>query len=397
MSDTYDLLLKGGTVIDARARTETVADVAITGAVISRIGADIPPSAARQVVDVTGLAVAPGLVDIHTHVYAGTGQRGAYSGDNSVYPDGHSFRSGVTTMVDAGGAGWRTFDDFKDRVIDRSRTRVLSLLNIIGRGMGGGPIEQDVDDIDPVATAAKAAQHPDVIVGVKTAHFRGPGWEAVDGAVAAGTEAQLPVMVDFGHFREERPFEELVTRRLRPDDMYTHMYLDAVPMLDERGILRPYLFEARERGVKFDVGHGAGSFWWKQAIPAIDQGWIPDSISTDLHTANMNGGMKDILNVMSKFLNQGLPLATVVGMATWSPAQQIRRTDLGLLQEGSVADIAVLAVETGEFGFLDVANFVVPGTRRLVCELTVKDGQVEWDLNGRAGEEWPPSEGRSPA
>src|SRR5262249_25780195 len=180
-------------------------------------------------VDVSGLYVTPGLVDIHVHVYSGTGRRNAYDGDNSVYPDGFTFRAGVTTVVDAGSSGWRNFPDFKDRVIDRSQTRVLALLNIVGGGMGGDPAEQNLEDMDPKPTADMAAKYKDTVVGIKCAHYRGPEWTPVENAVKAGDIAKIPVMIDFGDFRSDRPFQDLVTRKLRPGDIYTHTYLQWVP------------------------------------------------------------------------------------------------------------------------------------------------------------------------
>src|SRR5712691_6969317 len=190
----YDLLLKGGHVIDAKNRVSAVRDVAIRDGRIAEVASHIDPAKAAKVVDVSGLYVTPGLVDIHVHVYAGTGMRGAYSGDNSVYPDGFTFRAGVTTVVDAGSSGWRNFPDFKDRVIDRSKTRVLALLNIVGKGMGGElKIEQDVTDMDAKATAEQAGRFRGVVVGVKSAHFRGPEWTSVERAVEAGTQANIPV------------------------------------------------------------------------------------------------------------------------------------------------------------------------------------------------------------
>ena len=384
----YDLLLKGGHVIDPKNNLNTTMDVAIRGGKIARVAPAIDSVEARRSVDVSGFYVTPGLVDIHVHVYAGTGMRGAYSGDNSVYPDGHSFRSGVTTVVDVGSSGWRNFEDFKDRVIDRQRTRILAMLNIVGKGMGGREIEQNTDDMDAKATAEMAKKYPDTIVGVKTAHYQPPDWIAVDRAVEAGRMANIPVMVDFGAFTDERPFEELVTKRLRPGDMYTHMYLGRVPMLDANGKLRPYLHEARKRGVKFDVGHGGGSFLWKQAVPAIEQGWIPDSISTDLHITSMNRGMKDMTNVMSKILNQGISLYDVVKMSTWNPAQQIKRPEFGHLSVGAPADVAVLRVDRGEFGFLDVRNGRFAGDKKIAAEMTIHVGRIAWDVNARASLDW---------
>ncbi len=333
----YDLLIKGGHVVDAKSHLSAIRDVAIQNHKIAAVAANIPAAQAFKVIDARGLYVTPGLVDMHVHVYAGTGAKNAYSGDLSVYPDGFTFRGGVTTVVDAGSSGWRNFPDFKDRVIDRAKTRVLALLNIVGKGMGGGKIEQDVTDMDAAATAQRAQEFRGTVVGIKTAHFTGPEWVAVDRAVEAGTTAGIPVMVDFGTFRPERPYQELVLKHLRPGDISTHMYLSFVPMLDDNGKLLPYLLEARKRGIIFDVGHGAGSFLFRQAGPAIHQGFIPDSISTDLHVSSMNAGMKDMLNVMSKFLNMGETIDQVIEQSTWHPAREIKMDDVGSLIGSSAA------------------------------------------------------------
>jgi dihydroorotase len=331
------------------------------------------------------LYVTPGLIDIHVHVFAGEGS--AYTGASSVFPDDHTFRSGVTTVVDAGSSGWRNFDDFRRRTIDRSRTRVLAFLNIVGRGMGGD-VEQVTTDMEPKPAAEKVKANRDAIVGIKTAHYRAPNWIAVDNAVEAGKLADVPVMVDFGSFTSERPFQDLVLKHLRPGDIYTHTYLAAVPMLDDSKRVMPYLFEARKRGVIFDVGHGGGSFAFRQAVPAIKQGFIPDSVSTDLHITSMNAGMKDMLNVMSKLLNIGMPLDSVIQRSTWNPARQIKREELGHLTPGAPADVAVVRVLKGDFGFVDVLGARMKGTQKLVGELTVRNGRVVWDLNGITREDW---------
>src|SRR6476659_6180583 len=182
---TYDLLLKGGHVIDPRNRISAVRDVAIADGKVAAVAANIDPARALKVVDVSGLYVTPGLIDIHTHVYAGTGERGSYAGDNSVYPDGFTLRVGVTTIVDAGCSGWRNFPDFKDKVIDRSKTRVLALLNIVGSGMRGGKFENNMNDMDADATAKMAEANKDIVVGVKCAHYAGPEWIPVERAVQA--------------------------------------------------------------------------------------------------------------------------------------------------------------------------------------------------------------------
>jgi dihydroorotase len=385
---SYDLLLKGGHVVDPANHIDAVMDVAVTNHRIAAVAAHIDPSLATKTVDASGLYVTPGLVDIHVHVYAGTGEADSYAGDNSVYPDGFTFRVGVTTVADAGCSGWKNFEDFKAHVIDRSKTRVLAFLNIVGAGMRGPAYEQNIAEMNSQAAATMAKKYPGVIVGIKTAHYAGPEWIAVDKAVEAGTLANIPVMVDFGTFRPERPYQQLVLSKLRPGDISTHMYLDWVPMLDAQDKVLPYLFEARKRGVIFDVGHGGGSFLFRQAAPAIQQGWVPDSISTDLHIGSMNNGMQDMLNVMSKFLNMGLPLTDVIRDATANPAREIRHPELGTLSVGSDADIAVLRVENGHFGFVDSYGARLNGSMKLLCEMTVRDGLVVWDMNGITRDDW---------
>ena len=385
----YNLLIKGGQVIDPKNQINAVMDVAIAGGKVAQVAANIPASQARTVADATGMVVTPGLIDIHAHVYYGTDPNASLgNGMSSLPPDGFTFRSGVTTAVDAGGSGWRTFEHFKEQVIDQSRTRVLALINIVGHGMRGGPIEQDLTDMDSYLTAMRIIENKDLIVGIKTAHYNGPEWLPVDRAVEAGKLANVPVMVDFGYFVPERRFQDLVLKHLRPGDIYTHMYLGRVPMIDKNGEVEPYLFEARKRGVIFDVGHGAGSFLFRQAVPAVKQGFVPDSISTDLHTGSMNAGMKDQVNIMSKFLNLGMTVEDVILRSTWNPAKEIKRQDLGHLTVGAVADIAVLSLRKGNFGFTDVEGGKMMGTQKLECELTVREGRVVWDLNGISNTPW---------
>jgi dihydroorotase len=385
---TYDLLLKGGHVIDPRNRVSDVRDVAIADGKVAAVAANIDPARALKMVDVSGLYVTPGLIDIHVHVYAGTGERGSYAGDNSVYPDGFTLRSGVTTVVDAGCAGWRNFEDFKQRVIDRSKTRVLALLNIVGNGMRGGKFEQDLADMEAKPTADMALRYKGVVVGVKTAHYAGPEWAPVERAVEAGTLASIPVMVDFGTNRPERPMSELVTKKLRPGDIYTHVYSGLRNEQDASGGVNPALWEARKRGVIFDVGHGGGSFLWRIAMPAVKAGFLPDSISTDLHIGSMNAGMKDMLNVMDKFLAMGLSLDDVMLRSTWNPAKEIHREELGHLSAGAVADIGVFRLEQGSFGFVDMYGARLNGTQKLSAELTLRDGKVVYDLNGITRPDW---------
>jgi dihydroorotase len=384
----YDLLLRGGHVIDAKNGLNAVRDVAMAGGKIAAVAERIDPKEAFKTVDVAGLYVTPGLIDIHTHVYTGTGEPNSYAGDSSVYPDGFTFRVGVTTVADAGGAGWRNFEDFKTRVIDRARTRVLAFINIVGNGMRGNNFEHELADMEAKPTAEMALKHKGLIIGVKTAHYRGPEWAPVERAVEAGTTANIPVMVDFGAGRPERPIEELLTKKLRPGDIYTHVFSGLRRELDRPGHLNPALFEGRKRGVIFDVGHGGGSFLWRVAVPATEAGFVPDSISTDLHIGSMNAGMKDMLNVMGKFLALGVPLEKVIAMSTWHPAREIKQEQLGHLTVGALADVSVLRLERGDFGFVDMNGARMAGKQRLVCELTLRDGRIVYDLNGLSMPDW---------
>ncbi len=384
----YDLLLKSGHVIDPKNKVSEVRDVAIRDGVIAAVARDIPASRARKVVNVGGLYVTPGLIDLHTHVFSGSEGVGLAGGQSSIFPDDFALRLGVTTVVDAGSSGRRNFAQFERTVIDRARTRVLAFLNIGGVGMPGDAQEQDVAGMDAKAAAELAMAKRDIIVGIKAAHYRGPDWTSVERGVEAGTLANIPVMIDFGDFRPERPFQELVLKKLRPGDIYTHTYYVPVPMFDDKGRLLPYLFDARKRGVLFDVGHGGAAFEFRQAVPAVKQGFLPDSISTDVHSGSINSGMKDLLNVMSKFLNMGMSIDDVIYRTTWNPARIIHCEQLGHLSPGAIADIAVLRLEKGQFAFVDSYGARMDGNQRLMGELTVASGRVVYDLNGLTRDSW---------
>jgi dihydroorotase len=385
----YDLLLQQGHVIDAKNHIDSVMDVAIKDGKIAKVAQHIPSNDALKTIDAKGLYVTPGLIDLHVHVYNGTGERNSYAGDNSIPPDGFTFRVGVTTVVDAGCSGWKNFEDFKQRIIDRSKTRVLAMLNIVGSGMRGDKYEQNMEDMDGEATAQMALKYPQTVVGIKTAHFGGPEWKPVEQAVIAGTKANIPVMVDFGTDRPTRPLYDLLTIKLRPGDIYTHMYSGLRHEQDPTTLGPSKAFiEGRKRGVFFDAGTGGGSFKWSLAVPMVKDGFIPDSISTDLHVTSMNSATKDELNVASKMMAIGLSLQEAVAEMTSHPAHEIKRDDLGNLSEGSVADIAVLRVEKGHYGFTDMQNTRVDGTQKLVAELTIKDGKIVYDLNGMEAKLW---------
>ena len=385
-SQTVDLLIKNGRVIDPKNNIDALMDVAITGNKISEVAARITKTALKTI-DATGLYVVPGLIDMHGHHYFGT-EQDKYLSDSyaALPPDGFTFRAGVTTVVDAGGAGWRNFADFKNQAFANSKTRMFAFLNIVGAGMSGGPYEQNPNDMDSKLTSMVAKQYKDLIVGIKLAHYVGSDWTPTDRAVEAGKLAGIPVMVDFGAAEPLLSWETLLLEKLRPGDIITHCFGQTKGRMHtvENGKVQPYSIAAQKRGIIFDVGHGGGSFMFEQAVPAIKQGFKPNSISTDLHTGSMNGGMKDMSNVMSKLMNIGLTLNEVIVMSTWTPAQVINRKEFGHLSVGALADIAVFSVDKGTFGFTDVGGFKVTGDKKLTCQLTLLDGNVVWDLNGLA-------------
>jgi dihydroorotase len=383
----YDLLFRGGHVIDPKNGIDQVMDLAIADRRIALVAENIPESQAKRIADVSGLYVVPGLIDIHTHVYTGTAMRAAAERDTNVQADMTSFLHGVTTMVDAGTSGLNTFPDFRRNVIEKSRTRILALLNIASTGMDSRSSEHDPNNMDPTATAKMATDNADVVVGFKSAHYAGPGWASIDNAVKAGKLADMPVMVDFGEVTEERNIDALLRDKLRPGDIYTHCFSGhRDELLHEK--VNPAMEAGRKRGIFFDVGFGGASFYWYVAVPFFEQGFYPDSISTDVHTQSVYRGMKDMPHTMSKILNLGVPLKEVIRMSTLNPAMQIKRPELGNLDVGAMADIAVLRVDRGDFGLLDSARARRRGDRLLNCEMTIRDGRVVFDVNGRASLGW---------
>lgn len=384
---SYDLLLQGGHVIDPKNNISGVMDVAVAGGKIARVAEDIPASVARVVANVSGLYVVPGLIDIHAHVFTGTPLRAVAKRDTNLQADVISFRSGLTSLVDAGTSGWRTFPEFRDLVIRRSQTRILAMLNIAGHGMGGAGSEHDPKEMDPEATAKVALANRDLVVGIKSAHYAGPGWSSIGASVKAGNLADIPVMVDFGQVTADRNLDGLLRDKLRPGEIYTHCYAGHRDEL-LRGKVNPAMVDGRMRGIFFDVGFGAASFFWCVAVPLTQQGFYPDSISTDIHRNSVNAGMKDMLQSISKILALGASLEDVIRMSTANPAKQIKRQELGNLDAGAEADIAVLRLDRGSFGLLDSAGARFPAGRLLNCEMTIRAGQVAWDLNGRAAMDW---------
>jgi len=385
----YSIVIKGGYVIDPKNNIHDIMDIGIADGRISSIAKKIDASGALQVVDAKGLYVTPGLIDIHAHVFVGNEPDHTYSnGPLSLPPDGFTFRNGVTTVVDAGCAGWKNFATFKRQVIDISQTRVLAFLNIVGEGMRGGPYEQDTRDMDGKMTSLVARQFRNYIVGVKVAHYNGSEWTPVDEALKAGTLANIPVMIDFGGSNPPLPIEELFSQHLRPGDIFTHCFA----LLNSRESLadtltnkiKPFIWDARRKGIYFDVGYGGISFNFSQAIAGMKDKFYPNSISTDIHTGSMNAAMKDLLNVMSTFMAIGMKTEEVIQAATWNPAREIKHEELGNLSIGAIADIAILNVREGQFGFYDYTGYKTESRRKLECEMTIKGGRIVYDLNGIA-------------
>ena len=388
----YDLVIKNGHIIDKKNNIDFIGDIGISNGIIKYVGEELPINSSRKIINAESLIVVPGLIDIHSHNFHGTiPNRYLSNSFSALPPDGFSFRSGITTIVDVGGAGWKNFEVFKEQVIEKSKTRVLAFLNIIGLGMQGGEIEQNIDDMDAMLTAEMANKYPEHIVGIKLAHFNGYNWIPVDKVTKAGELSDRPVMIDFGGSNPLMPLDSLLLHKLRPGDIFTHTYANVrgrMSIVDGNNKLHDFVKEAQNKGIIFDVGHGGGSFAFSQAIPAINQGLKPNTISTDLHTGSMNGGMKDLLNVMSKFLNMGLNLNEVITSVTWDAAKSIKKENLGNLSVGSIADITILNLREGDFGFIDTKNKKMNGTKKLECELTIKDGKIVYDLNGLASLKW---------
>lgn len=384
----FDLLLKNGHLIDPKNGIDAARDIAIRAGKIAAVADNIPSAQAAQSIDVAGLIVSPGLIDMHVHVYHTREPETL-----SIIADHHCFRSGVTAVVDTGTAGAKHFLHFKRTVIDRAKTRIFAYINIVKSGMIG-PFEQDVSEMDAELAASIVLAYPENCVGIKTAHYwvsepfddAHPPWAAVDSALEASAICGKPLMVDFWH-RPGRTYQELL-RKMQPGDIHTHVYAQQFPILNDRNEPADFMFEARERGIIFDLGHGAGSFWFRQAIPAFEGGFGPDSISTDLHIGNVNGVVHDMLTTMSKLLCMGMPLTEVIYRSTVTPAEEIGHPELGHLSVGAEADIALLKQEAGKFGYVDCGQARLDGSQKLSCEMTLRAGEIVFDLNGRAAPAW---------
>ena len=393
MTAKLDLLLKGGHVVDPANDLDGPADVGLAGGRVARVENGIPAADAERVVDVSGLCVTPGLLDIHIHAYW-TRRPGPGLFTACLNPDAHFLKEGVTTCVDTGTAGWQEIGHFKETVIDRSTVRVLAYVNIAGPGMGDP--EQTVALLDPKPAAAAATAFKDVVVGIKTAHYwtnhpfdaEHPPWASVDLSVEAGELCGMPVMVDFWPRPPERPYDDLILKHLRPGDIHTHVFARQFPVIDADGKVHEHMHRARERGIHFDLGHGAASFWFRNGAPAIAQGFPPDSISTDLHMGNINGHVHSMLDTMSKCMAMGMSFQEVVYRSTVTPAKAIGRPALGTLSVGAEADVAVLARRKGDYSYRDCGWARISGSERLEAEMTLRAGRVVWDRQGLSCPDW---------
>jgi dihydroorotase len=373
----YDLLLKGGTLVDPVQGFHGARDVAFAGGKVTAVGDDLPRGEAAEVVDCSGRLVAPGMIDLHVHVFAGVSHYG-------IEPDPHCIARGVTTAVDAGSAGADTFPGFRKYVIDVSATRLLAYLNISSPGMitnGIGEL-QDLRFADVPRAVAMVEQHRDAILGMKVRLTKGSivseaaGIRPLHLCREAADALGLPIMVHPQAAWCDSLDDILAV--MRAGDVLTHCFHGAdCGILDADGNVRRSVREAMERGVIFDVGHGAGSFKWEVAERALQQGVLPQTISSDLHFYNVNGPVFDLATTVSKFLHLGLPLDEALAKVTAVPAQVMHMTDqIGTLKVGAWGDAVVFERQEGRFEMPDSHGQIRVGRERLVPEVVVRAGKV---------------------
>ncbi len=369
----YDILLKGGTVLDAAQGLNAVCDVAIADGKIAAIEPNIPENAATQTVFVPNKYVTPGLVDIHAHVYHGVTTWGIRA--DAVCPS-----TGTTTIVDAGSPSWATFPGFHEFIAKPARTEILTYIHISGIGLVYGPVGEmhDMAYADPGRVAATLQKHRDVTVGVKVRQGKmqvgDNGIAPLKLALEAAVQANTPVMC---HIGAGVPLPD-VLGLMRPGDVITHCFQgNGDNIVDEKGRVIPEAWRAQQDGVIFDVGHGGGSFRYEIAQRAMEQGFISDVISTDLHTGNINGPVYDLPTTLSKLMHLGLSLEAVIEKATFNAAKAIKReAELGHLKIGTVADVALLELLEGEFEFFDAHGTKFIGNKKLRAALTIRGGKL---------------------
>jgi len=373
----YDLLIKGATVVDPSQGLEAVRDIGIRGGKIELIEPEIPEAQASSLLRAGGRIVTPGLIDLHTHVFPSVGPYG-------IEPDPYFATRGVTTVVDAGTSGALTFPAFRRFIIEKASTRIRALLHVVAIGLvaGSTPNMGELEDLrycDPKLAARTASENRDLIVGFKirfSEKYTGPNdFEGMKRARAAADDAGLPLMIHIGG--SYTPLEEFLTL-MKKGDVVTHSF-NSHPhgLLNGEGRVRPEVLEARERGVLFDVGHGAGSFSFEVMESCMLQGFLPDTISSDLYSANLNGPVYDLTTTLSKFLLLGLNLREVLERVTVKASQVFNfGAAIGTLKPGAEADVGVFELREGEFTFTDSDGKTRRGKNKLVPAATVRAGKV---------------------
>jgi dihydroorotase len=373
---SYNLILRGGRVIDPSQKLDAVTDIAFSAGKVARIGPELKGNADTDIRDVSGAIVAPGLIDLHTHVYWG---------GTSLGIDAEDFcrRSGVTTAVDTGSAGPGNFAGFRKHVIERSQVRILAYLHVSFAGIYAFSPRVMVGESEeirlmaPIDAAEVANANRDIIVGIKVrvgARASGrSGTVPLDIALQVADETGLPVMA---HIDDPPPTYEEVIARLRPGDVLTHAFrpYPNAPVTAQ-GTVKQAVIDARRRGVLFDIGHGKGSFAFKTARAMLANGFLPDTISSDVHKLCINGPAFDQVTTMSKFLCLGMPLADVIAASTVNAAFALKRPELGSLKPGSVGDATILSVKDGRFDYVDVVGEHLEGNRRIASNGVVIAGR----------------------
>lgn len=374
MPESYDVIVRGGRVIDPRNDVDDHLDVGLKNGKVAVVG-DLSDARAETEIDATGKLVTPGLIDLHTHLFK----------DFSIFGidvDELSPRTGVTTSVDTGTAGWINYAGFRKVIMEPAETRVLAYVNLSGVGL---PYRQGEMVYEGYVQASECAnsiqQFPENTVGVKVRLYRGVGGDAdlrdlLQIALEAARRSEKPLMIHVSG--SDVPLADLL-EPLRRGDVITHCYHggEISSILDRSGRVLPQVRDARDKGIVFDIGHGVGSFSFDVGRKAMDDGFPPDTISSDIHALGINGPTFDLPTTMSKFLHLGMPLVDVIARVTTAPAQAIG-WDLGHLSQGAVGDVTVLAEEEGSFELTDAEDVTLVSDKRYVCEATIKDGKLWW-------------------
>jgi dihydroorotase len=378
-SAEFDLLIKGGKVIDPSQNLEEERDVAIRDGKIARLERDIPANQARQVLNATGMVVTPGLIDVHVHVLP-------YVGETGTEPDPCCIGRGVTTVVDAGTAGAFTLPALRKFVVEKSETRIRALVHIVAIGMivAITPGMEELGDLrfcDPKRAVRAATENKDLVLGFKIRidrKFTVPGnndIEAMKRARMAADEASLPITIHIGG--SYTPLKEFMPL-LKQGDIVTHIYNPRPnSILDDSGRLLPEVLEAQRRGVRFDVGHGRTNFSFRIAEKCMAQGLVPYTISSDVSNGSVRGPVFDLVTTMSKLMTLGMSLREVIERTTINAARSLNfGLEIGTLKPGAEADVTVLQVRSGEFSFVDSDGQTRTAGQKLEAAATVRGGKV---------------------